>query len=104
LAEKGRDALLKDYRLPLEILLARMSGDPTITDEMFQAAVAAAPYCHPRLTSSETRISSDNTHRVVSDEPMSAEEWTRQYATPANDAVAGEIVTEEEPDAAAGGN
>jgi hypothetical protein len=86
----------------LEILLARMGGDPTITDGMFAAAVAAAPYCHPRLTASETRISSDNTHRIVSDEPMTAEAWAAQYATPANDAVAGEAVTEEEPDARPG--
>jgi hypothetical protein len=33
----------------------------------------------------------DNTHRVVSDRPMTIEEWTEKYTTPgnANDAVSG---------------
>jgi hypothetical protein len=41
--------------MPLDIMLARMrdeplpSGQPP-TDEQFQAAVAAAPYIHPRLS------------------------------------------------------
>ena len=65
---------------PLEVMLRRMRGDPDITDEAFQAAIAAAPYIHPRLASSDTTIKSDNVHRVVSDKPLSVEEWQAQYA------------------------
>jgi hypothetical protein len=79
-----------------------MNGEH-VTDEAFQAAIAAAPYIHPRLTSADTTIRSDNTHRIVADEPMTAEAWAAQYATPANETVAGEAVTTDEPDAAAGG-
>jgi hypothetical protein len=88
LAEKGREALLMDHRLPLEIMLARMAGDPTITDEMFQAAIASAPYIHPRLSSSDTTVRSDNVHRLISDEPMTPAEWTTKYAANANTPLA----------------
>jgi hypothetical protein len=72
-----------------------MNGDTSITDAAFQAAIACAPYCHPRLVASETRISSDNTHRVVSDEPMTAEQWEAKFALPANDASPCELLTDE---------
>ena len=41
--------------LPLDVMLSRMRGDPMpngrmATDEQFQAAVAAAPFMHPRLS------------------------------------------------------
>jgi hypothetical protein len=58
-----------------------------VTDEQFAAAVAAAPYLHPRLASSDTTIKSDNVHYVVSDKPMSVEEWQAEFAPHANDAV-----------------
>jgi hypothetical protein len=86
-AQRGLNAALKTSRSPLEVILARMNGDDSVTDAAFQAAIAAAPYIHPRLASSDTTIKSDNTHRVVADEPMTAEEWTAKYASPANDAV-----------------
>jgi len=87
IATKGVQQALKRHRTPLEVILARMNGDGRITDASFQAAIAAAPYIHPRLASSDTTIKSDNTHRVVADEPMTPEQWTAQYVTPANDAV-----------------
>jgi hypothetical protein len=58
-----------------------------VTDEQFAAAVAAAPYLHPRLASTDTTIKSDNVHYVVSDKPMTAEEWQAEFAQHANDAV-----------------
>ena len=62
-------------------------GDPTITDEQFQAAVAAAPYVHPRLAATEATVKSDNILRIISDEPLTAEEWLEKFAPPAGNAV-----------------
>jgi hypothetical protein len=42
------------------------------TDEQVAAATAAAPYLHPKLASNDTRIIADNTHRVISDAPLTA--------------------------------
>jgi hypothetical protein len=92
---KGYEAALKAKRSPLEVILARMNGE-AVTDDAFQAAIAAAPYIHPRLTSADTTIKSDNTHHIVSDEPMTAEQWSEQYAIPANDAVSSEAAADEE--------
>jgi len=86
LSEKGIRLALQEKRTPLEVILAKMNGEP-VSDGAFQAAIAAAPYIHPRLTSADTTIKSDNTHRVVSDEPMTADQWEAQYSVPANDAV-----------------
>lgn len=44
-----------------------------------------APYLHARLSSIDTTVVSDNVHRVISDEPMTEENWTQEYGTPAND-------------------
>ncbi len=90
-ARAGVAAALNGGPLPLDVILAKMNGDPSITDGQFQAAVAAAPYVHPRLASTDTTVKSDNVHRVISDEPMTAEEWAVRYATPANDAVSSEL-------------
>jgi hypothetical protein len=37
-----------------------MRGDASITEAQFQAAVAAAPYIHPRLASSNLTMEPDN--------------------------------------------
>ncbi len=34
---------------PLEVMLAKMRGDQSITHAQFEAALAAAPYVHPKL-------------------------------------------------------
>ena len=48
-AISGIRAAVEDGLLPLDVMLARMRGDGTITDQQFEAAVAAAPYVHPKL-------------------------------------------------------
>jgi hypothetical protein len=83
MAELGRKLMRKSKRTPLEVILMRMDGDPTITDSMFAAAVAAAPYIHPRLAATEATIKSDNIHRVLSDQPLTAEEWLEKFRPPA---------------------
>lgn len=79
--------------LPLDVMLLRMRGEPLpdgkmVTEEMFQAAQAAAPYIHPRLASTDTTVKSDNVHRVVSSEPLTIEEWAAKHGAVTGDAVA----------------
>jgi hypothetical protein len=59
----------------MEVMARRMAGDKSIDEAMFQAAVALAPYVHPRLSQTDTTVRSDNIHRVVSEEPLTIEEW-----------------------------
>jgi hypothetical protein len=49
-------------------------------DQAAAVAKDAAPYCHPRLSSIETTMQSDNVHRVISERPMTEEEWLAAFA------------------------
>lgn len=89
---------------PLDVLTSRYTGQPMPngkhpTDEQIQAAIAAAPYVHPRLASTDTTIKSDNVHRVFSSKPLTEAEWVQQHA-PANDAVSPELPEDAEKDTA----
>ncbi len=48
-ATAGLKAAAETGELPLDVLLRCMRGDKTVSDRMFEAAVAAAPYLHPRI-------------------------------------------------------
>jgi len=98
LAQHGTELATNVGILPLQVLLARMTGTPlpdgTLpTDKQVEAAQAAAPYIHPRLASTDTTIKSDNVHRVVAADPV-AKEWVDEFAngiepvTVANDVAA----------------
>ena len=99
MAALGIKTMQELKRTPLDIMLAKMNGDDTITDAQFAAAQAAAPYIHPRLQSTEATIKSDNVHRVVSDEPMDAAQWAATHA-PANDQVSPPLSEDEERESA----
>jgi|ERR1700733_2510539 len=47
----------------------------------------AAPYLHARLSSVDTTVNSENVHRIVSDKPMTEDEWTAAHGVPANDSI-----------------
>ena len=49
LAARGLSAALNDGLTPLEVMLHRMRGTRDVSDQQFAAAVAAAPYVHPKL-------------------------------------------------------
>jgi hypothetical protein len=51
--------LLEDGTTPLEYLLGILRDDDQPPDTRFEAAKAAAPYCHPRLNSTELRGEED---------------------------------------------
>lgn len=70
---------------PLEVLLAAMreayeSGGPAAAASL---AKEAAPYVHPRVSSIEPAPAGGTAHKTyaVSDKPLSAEEWEREYGT-----------------------
>jgi hypothetical protein len=98
-AKQGLAAAATAGLLPLDVLLARMRGEPLPNGEMptdlqVQAAIAAAPFLHARLSASDMTVQSDSVVRVVSDRPMTPEQWSAQYAAPANDRV-GEPLADE---------
>src|SRR5436305_10278549 len=54
-AAHGVSAAMQDGLLPLDVILARMRCEPLangdfVTNEQFEAACAAAPYIHPKLS------------------------------------------------------
>jgi hypothetical protein len=101
-AKIGLQAAHEEGLLPLAVMLCRMRGQSlpdgrTVTDEMFAAAVAAAPYLHPKLNSASVEMRSDNTHYIVSDEPMTVEEWVQKFgATMESDDVAALLPNDED--------
>lgn len=85
--------------LPLDVMLDNMRRAYAAGDREGAQVCArdAAPYIHARLASSDVRLESDNTHRVVSDKPMTVDEWQAEFsAGHANDAVDGDAVAEPE--------
>ncbi len=49
-AATGLAAARTTGKMPLDVILQRMSDPASVSRESFEAAVAAAAYCHPRLT------------------------------------------------------
>jgi hypothetical protein len=83
---------------PLEVMLLAMRASLKAgkLPEAAQLAAMVAPYCHHRLSSNDTHISSNNVVYVVADEPMSAEEWAAQYASVhSNDTAAPRLLANE---------
>ena len=73
--------------MPLEFMLSVMRDEQADTATRLDAAVKAAPYVHPKLAAV------DHSHRgadggpvqavyVVSDRPMSEDEWAQAYVRP----------------------
>src|SRR4051812_31623657 len=63
-ASNGIQSALNGGLLPLDVMLARMRDEPLpngqrVTDEQFQAAVAAAAYVHPWLAAVAVRETPD---------------------------------------------
>jgi hypothetical protein len=66
--------------LPTDVMAARMldrllPDGRHVTDSMYEAAVALAPYVHPKLTATTMEVHSDNVVRIISETPMSLAEW-----------------------------
>lgn len=84
LAREEQERLLKERagregKLPLQVILDEMNRatEAGETEKALAAAIAAAPYLHSRLASTESRVTSDNTHYVISETTMDVDEWVR---------------------------
>lgn len=64
---------------PLEYMLRVMRDDDVADERRDEMALAAAPFVHAKL--SQTEIKAEvQTHRVVSDEPVTETEWLAHNA------------------------
>lgn len=66
---------------PLEVMLGAMRDLWTAGRKSEAASIAkdAAPFVHARLAALDVSMQSDNTIRVVSDKPIEADAWERQF-------------------------
>lgn len=68
------DKLREQGITPLEIMVARMRGEKIngedVTDEQFEAAQAAAPYIHPRLSAIDAKVRRVSSWTDLSDEEL----------------------------------
>lgn len=77
-ANAKREADVKASGLtPLDYMLGILRDDTADAAQRFEAAKAAAPYVHPRL--SATELKGDLTINDVSAEPASEAEWSAQH-------------------------
>lgn len=53
------DKAMKQGKSPLEFVLARMLDPEAPMDDRMEAAKAALPFCHPRLSSIEAKLDGD---------------------------------------------
>lgn len=76
-AAQGVKAAVEGGDLPLDVMLKRMRGDSEITDNQFQAAIAAAPYVHPRLAAVESKVTAEVAMSAPVDAPPqeTRDEW-----------------------------
>lgn len=79
LADKAREEALQGGMSPLDYLLGVMRDANKEESMRLDAAKAAAPYVHARLQSIDMNSRSDGTLRVISDKPMSEDDWVAQF-------------------------
>lgn len=67
---------------PLEVMLKAMQQhvEAKSWDEAAKIAQAAAPYMHPRLASVDMTSKNETTVHILSDKPLSADEWEQTYS------------------------
>ena len=70
--------LLEDNQSPLEFMLSVMNDTDNEQRERLDAAKAAAPYIHARISYVET-AEVETVQRVINAQPMSVDEWTEKY-------------------------
>lgn len=57
---------------PLEIMARVMAGDTTVTEMQFEAAKAAAPYIHPKLSAVQMNATVRRSVEDMTDEELAA--------------------------------
>lgn len=66
---------------PLEYMLAVMRDESETDERRLDAAKAAAPYVHPRLSSVDVTSKGESVQRLISDRPMTEAEWQNSIGT-----------------------
>jgi hypothetical protein len=77
-----RAAIAASGETPLEYMLRVMRDPKADGNRRDEMAKAAAPYIHPRLASIAQSVETETVQYIVSDRPMSDEEWERRCCTP----------------------
>lgn len=72
IAERVEQDLVKKKATPLEIMARVMDGDVTVTEMQFEAAKAAAPYIHPKLSAIQMNATVRRSVADMSDEELAA--------------------------------
>jgi hypothetical protein len=75
-------AIAASGETPLEYMLRVMRDPNSDAHRRDEMAKAAAPHIHPRLASIEQSVETETVQYIISDQPMSAEEWERRCCTP----------------------
>ena len=72
IAERVEQDLAKKKATPLEIMARVMNGDTSVTEMQFEAAKAAAPYIHPKLSAVQMNATVRKSFADMSDEELAA--------------------------------
>jgi hypothetical protein len=72
IAERVERDLVKKKATPLEIMARVMNGDVTVTEMQFEAAKAAAPYIHPKLSAVQMNATVRRSVEDMTDEELVA--------------------------------
>ena len=64
---------------PLDYMLEVLRDITQPTERRDEMAKAAAPYIHPKLASIEANVHQESNVHIMSDKPMTEDEWTEQY-------------------------
>lgn len=84
MATRAREEAAKAGMLPHELLLAISRGEaidghvPSFAERV-DAAKAAAPFYAPKLAAVDVNAQTENRHWILSENPMSADEWEAEY-------------------------
>jgi len=72
IAERVEQDLVSKKSTPLEIMGRVMAGDTTVTEMQFEAAKAAAPYIHPKLSAVTMNATVKRSVTEYSDDELAA--------------------------------
>ncbi|CAI9119562.1 hypothetical protein [Brytella acorum] len=72
LAERVEKQLAQKQATPLEIMARVMAGDVSVTEMQFEAAKAAAPYIHPKLSAVTMNATVKRSVTEYSDDELAA--------------------------------
>lgn len=75
---KMRDEIAESGETPLEYMIRVMRDEESEQSRRDDMAKAAAPYLHARLSSIEQSGELDVRQHIISDRPVSADEWEQK--------------------------